>query len=42
MIAERLGEHTLEILGEAGYDAGQIARLRDDGVVVAADAQTEA
>jgi crotonobetainyl-CoA:carnitine CoA-transferase CaiB-like acyl-CoA transferase len=28
-----LGEHTDEILAEAGYDAAEIARLRADGVV---------
>jgi crotonobetainyl-CoA:carnitine CoA-transferase CaiB-like acyl-CoA transferase len=28
-----LGEHTDEILGELGYDAGQIAQLRADGAV---------
>ncbi len=28
-----LGEHTDEILGEAGYEAGEIAQLRRDGVI---------
>ena len=28
-----LGEHTDEILGEAGYSAEEIARLRRDAVV---------
>ncbi len=27
------GEHTDEVLGELGYDAAAIARLRQDGVV---------
>lgn len=31
--APRLGEHTDSILAEAGYSAGEIARLRTDGVV---------
>ncbi len=31
--APRLGEHTDAILGEAGYSAGEIARLRAAGVV---------
>ncbi|MBV9825546.1 MAG: CoA transferase [Alphaproteobacteria bacterium] len=28
----RLGEHTAEILGEAGYDAAEIAALREEGI----------
>ncbi len=32
-IGPRLGEHTDQVLGEVGYDAGQIAALRARGVV---------
>jgi alpha-methylacyl-CoA racemase len=28
-----LGEHTAEVLGEAGYDAGEVAALRESGAV---------
>jgi crotonobetainyl-CoA:carnitine CoA-transferase CaiB-like acyl-CoA transferase len=31
--APRLGEHTDEILGEAGFSPAEVARLRADGVV---------
>ncbi|MFM7736480.1 MAG: CoA transferase, partial [Alphaproteobacteria bacterium] len=31
--APRLGEHTDEVLAEIGYSAGEISRLRADGVV---------
>ena len=34
--APRLGEHAVEILGELGYDAGEIDALRDQGVIVVA------
>ncbi|HTQ35032.1 MAG TPA: CoA transferase [Stellaceae bacterium] len=29
----KIGEHNAEILGEAGYDAGEIAAFKDEGVV---------
>jgi crotonobetainyl-CoA:carnitine CoA-transferase CaiB-like acyl-CoA transferase len=29
----RIGEHNAEILGEAGYDAAEVAAFRDEGVV---------
>jgi len=28
-----LGEHSIEVLGELGYDAGAIDRLRRDGIL---------
>lgn len=31
--APHIGEHTLEVLGEAGFDAGELAALEADGVV---------
>ncbi|MGV9802519.1 CoA transferase, partial [Mycobacterium sp. NPDC003449] len=31
--APLLGEHTGEVLGELGYDADEIAKLRDDAIV---------
>jgi crotonobetainyl-CoA:carnitine CoA-transferase CaiB-like acyl-CoA transferase len=33
--APRFGEHSIEVLQEAGYTAAEIARLRDDGVTIA-------
>jgi len=32
-VGPRLGEHTDEVLGAAGYDAGEIAALRGRGVI---------
>ena len=32
--APLLGEHAVEILGELGYDAGEIDAMRDEGVIV--------
>ena len=34
--APRLGEHTREVLSEAGLDAGEIVDLLDEGAAVAA------
>ena len=31
--APRLGEHGAEVLAEVGYDAGEVARLVEDGVL---------
>ena len=35
-LAPRLGEHSREVLAEAGYDAGEIDRLIDTGACRAA------
>ncbi len=35
LFAPLLGQHTLEILAEAGFDSAQIARLQQDGVIKA-------
>jgi formyl-CoA transferase len=32
-VGPALGEHTAQVLGELGYDAQQVARLRTDGAV---------
>jgi crotonobetainyl-CoA:carnitine CoA-transferase CaiB-like acyl-CoA transferase len=40
--APRLGEHSLEILAELGYDAARRTALTDSGVVRAAQAQAQA
>jgi crotonobetainyl-CoA:carnitine CoA-transferase CaiB-like acyl-CoA transferase len=40
--APRLGEHSLEILAELGYDAARRAALTDSGVVRAAQLQAQA
>jgi crotonobetainyl-CoA:carnitine CoA-transferase CaiB-like acyl-CoA transferase len=37
-----LGQHTREVLAEAGYSAEQIERLLADGAAVAARAQVSA
>ena len=33
----RLGQHSLEIMREAGYDDGDIAALQADGVIMSAE-----
>ncbi|MGX9865040.1 CaiB/BaiF CoA transferase family protein [Pseudomonas moraviensis] len=32
-VGPQLGEHTAQVLGELGYDAAHIARLREDGAI---------
>jgi len=32
-VGPALGEHNAQVLGELGYDAQQIARLRTDGAI---------
>ncbi|HWH88708.1 MAG TPA: CaiB/BaiF CoA-transferase family protein [Pseudomonas sp.] len=32
-VGPQLGEHTAQVLGDLGYDAQQIARLREDGAI---------
>jgi formyl-CoA transferase len=32
-VGPALGEHNAQVLGELGYDAQQIARLRSDGAI---------